>query len=107
MRGDLTAQPAADGNLSFSARPGAAATSLCGRNTVQVRPATNGSTIDIDAVAQRLQTVGPVERSPFFIRCSLRDGNLSITLFPDGRAMVHGTADLALARSIYARFIGN
>jgi molybdopterin-synthase adenylyltransferase len=91
----------------LDARPGAAATSLCGRNTVQIRPASNGSTIDIDAVAQRLQTVGPVERSPFFIRCAMRDGNLSITLFPDGRAMVHGTADLALARSVYARFIGN
>ena len=91
----------------LDARPGVAATSLCGRNTVQVRPATNGSTIDIDAVAERLQNVGPVERSPFFIRCSLRDGNLSITLFPDGRAMIHGTADLALARSVYARFIGN
>jgi adenylyltransferase/sulfurtransferase len=88
-------------------RPGAAATSLCGRNTVQVRAATNGTTIDLDTAADRLKNAGAVERSPFFVRCMLRDSNLSITLFPDGRAMVHGTADLAVARSIYARYIGN
>jgi adenylyltransferase/sulfurtransferase len=94
----------------LDARAGAAATSLCGRNTVQVRPASNGTTgatIDLDAAAARLGVAGAVERSPFFVRCALRDSNLSITLFPDGRAMVHGTADLAVARSIYARFIGN
>jgi molybdopterin-synthase adenylyltransferase len=91
----------------LDARPGQAATSLCGRNTVQVRPASNGSSIDLDTAADRLKSAGAVERSPFFVRCMLRDSNLSITLFPDGRAMVHGTADLAAARSIYARFIGN
>jgi adenylyltransferase/sulfurtransferase len=89
------------------ARPGQTAMSLCGRNTVQVRPTSNGTAIDLDAAADRLAVAGPVERSPFFVRCNLRDGNLSITLFPDGRAMVHGTADLSVARSIYARFIGN
>ncbi|MEA2734349.1 MAG: molybdopterin-synthase adenylyltransferase [Humisphaera sp.] len=88
-------------------RPGAAATSLCGRNTVQVRPASNGTRIDLDAIAGRLEVAGEVERTAFFVRCTLRDGNLSLTLFPDGRAMVHGTADPAVARSIYARFIGN
>lgn len=92
----------------LDARPGAGATSLCGRNTVQIRPASNGSTsIDLDAAADRLLDVGAVERSPFFVRCHMRDSKLSITLFSDGRAMIHGTADLALARSIYARFIGN
>ena len=82
---------------------------MCGRNTVQVRPAANGGSVDFEAVAARLAVAGDVERTPFFVRCALRDGggNLSITLFPDGRAMVHGTADPAAARSIYARFIGN
>ena len=88
-------------------RAGAAAMSLCGRNTVQVRPASNGSSIDLDAAADRLRNTGAVERSAFFVRCMVRDSNLTITLFPDGRAMIHGTADLAVARSIYARFVGN
>jgi adenylyltransferase/sulfurtransferase len=90
----------------LDARPGAATTALCGQNTVQVRPASNGTPFDLDAAAERLAVAGPVERSPFFVRCALRDSKLSITLFPDGRAMVHGTADLSVARSIYARFVG-
>ena len=91
----------------LDARPGAATTSLCGRNTVQVRPAMNGAPLDADAAAARLATAGAVERNAFFVRCQLRDSGLSITLFPDGRALVHGTANLAVARSVYARFIGN
>jgi adenylyltransferase/sulfurtransferase len=29
-----------------------------------------------------------------------------MTIFPDGRAIVKGTQDVALARSLYARYIG-
>jgi adenylyltransferase/sulfurtransferase len=91
----------------LSVRPGAAATSLCGRNTVQVRPAQDGSPIDLDAVAARLASVGLVDRTRFFVRCAPRDSDLTLTLFPDGRAMVHGTNDPAAARSLYARFVGS
>ena len=91
----------------LDARPGESATSLCGRNTVQVRPPTNGSLPKLDVIAERLASVGQVERTPFFVRCPLRDGGLSLTLFPDGRAMIHGTSDPAAARSVYARYIGN
>jgi len=31
----------------------------------------------------------------------------TITVFPDGRALVQGTTDVGLARSLYARFIGS
>ena len=31
----------------------------------------------------------------------------TITLFPDGRALIQGTTDITLARSLYARFIGS
>ena len=34
------------------------------------------------------------------------DGGIELTAFADGRVIVHGTADAARARSIYARFIG-
>jgi adenylyltransferase/sulfurtransferase len=30
-----------------------------------------------------------------------------MTLFPDGRAIIKGTADTAIARSLYARYIGS
>jgi adenylyltransferase/sulfurtransferase len=32
---------------------------------------------------------------------------LSLTVFPDGRALVHGTTDPAAARSIYAKYVGS
>jgi adenylyltransferase/sulfurtransferase len=30
-----------------------------------------------------------------------------MTLFPDGRAIIKGTTDIAIARSLYARFVGS
>jgi molybdopterin-synthase adenylyltransferase len=30
-----------------------------------------------------------------------------MTLFPDGRAIIKGTTDTAIARSLYARFVGS
>jgi adenylyltransferase/sulfurtransferase len=36
-----------------------------------------------------------------------RRGPLTLTLFADGRAIIQGTTDIALARSLYARFIGS
>ena len=87
----------------LDAAPGA--TILCGRNTVQIRAAAEG--IDIDAAARRLAALGALNRSELLLRFKPKEGNLSLTLFPDGRALVHGTSDPALARSAYARFVGN
>jgi adenylyltransferase/sulfurtransferase len=80
---------------------------LCGRNTVQIRPASGDAKIDLASLALKLEPVGAVERHPFLIRCILSEGALSLTVFLDGRAMVHGTSDTALARSIYAKFVGS
>ena len=92
----------------LDARPGAAATSLCGRNTVQIRPrAADGSMIDLKTVAGRLAAAGACDQTPFFLRCALRESGLTLTLFPDGRGLIHGTSDLAVARSVYARFVGS
>jgi hypothetical protein len=35
-----------------------------------------------------------------------RRGPLTLTLFADGRAIVQGTTDITVARSLYARFVG-
>ena len=91
----------------LEARSGKAATTLCGRNTVQVRPATNGATIDLDHAVRRLASAGECQQTAFFVRCILRENALTLTLFADGRALIHGTGDVALARSIYARWVGN
>jgi molybdopterin/thiamine biosynthesis adenylyltransferase len=79
---------------------------LCGRNAVQVQPAAGGA-FAFDAVAAKLASVGPVERTPHLLRCTLKDpGELRLTLFADGRMIVYGVTDFDRARSIYARYIG-
>ncbi|WP_188881403.1 ThiF family adenylyltransferase [Alicyclobacillus cellulosilyticus] len=87
-------------------RPDALAVSLCGRNTVQVRPnhAQPGERLDLDRLASRLQAVGKVQHNAHLLRVDL--GAVQITLFPDGRALVHGVSDPAQARALYARYIG-
>jgi len=91
--------------FAFLEGPSAAATSLCGRDIVQVRPASHVR-LNPDEIERRLATVGDVQRTPFLIRCSLREGGLRLTVFMDGRALVQGTNDLSVARSAYARYIG-
>ena len=81
-------------------------TTLCGRNAVQVRAAGHGSAValDLPALAERLSAVGSVGQNAFLLR--LRVDAYDITVFPDGRAIIKGTDDPAVARSLYARYIG-
>jgi adenylyltransferase/sulfurtransferase len=91
----------------LDSQSGPGATSLCGRNAVQVRPSRLHH-LDLNALAARLQGFGQVQSTPYFIRCVLHDPReLSLTIFPDGRVLVHGTGDLARARSVCARFVGS
>jgi adenylyltransferase/sulfurtransferase len=89
------------------ARPGAAATTLCGRNTVQIRPTANAGVLDLGIIAGRLRNAAQIHEHPLHLRCEFNDGKLALTLFRDGRALIHGTSDPALARSIYAKFVGS
>lgn len=82
---------------------GADATSLCGRNSVQIRRRT-GAKIDLDNLARKLAPLGRVEQNRFLLRAAI-DG-YQLTVFSDGRAIINGTYDLGLAKSLYARYIG-
>ena len=79
-------------------------TTLCGRNSVQIRRR-EGASIDLDDLARRLEQVGSLEKNRFLLR-ALIDG-YQLTVFADGRAIVNGTYDMAVAKSLYARYIGN
>jgi adenylyltransferase/sulfurtransferase len=79
-------------------------TVLCGRNAVQVSPRRE-SRIDLGALAARLRAAGEVKANPYLVR--LRAGEYELTVFGDARAIVRGTDDAALARSLYARYVGN
>ncbi|MCB9882392.1 MAG: ThiF family adenylyltransferase [Planctomycetes bacterium] len=81
------------------------AETLCGRDTVQIRPAGRSTTLDLEALATRLQNVANARRSPYWVRLDYED--LEITLFEDARAFVRGTEDVSRARSVYSRLLGD
>ncbi|HUB03287.1 MAG TPA: ThiF family adenylyltransferase [Terriglobales bacterium] len=75
---------------------------LCGRNSVQIHE--RQRRVDFLEMRTRLAPLGEVRHNDFVLKF-WRDP-YEITLFPDGRAIIKGTTDTAIARSLYARFIG-
>lgn len=79
-------------------------TVLCGRDTVQIRPP-RSEEINLQALGERLRALGyEVKGNPYLLSIETRDNRLVI--FKDGRALIHGTKDLAQARSIYQKILG-
>jgi adenylyltransferase/sulfurtransferase len=76
---------------------------LCGRNSVQIHE--RQRPIDFAEIRQRLEPHGTVRHNEFVLKFWYQPYEL--TLFPDGRAIIKGTTDTAIARSLYARFIGS
>lgn len=76
---------------------------LCGRNSVQIHE--HGRPVDFAALGARLRPHGEVRFNQLLLRFTR--GEHTLTVFADGRAIVQGTTDTALARSLYARFIGS
>ena len=76
--------------------------SLCGRNAVQIHE--RARPVDLGELARRLGTIAPVRSNQFALRADLEPYELMV--FPDGRAIVRGTTDVGLARSLYARYVG-
>jgi len=77
--------------------------SLCGRDAVQVSPG-RAVRLDLGALARKLAGTGSVTSNDYLLR-SVVDGH-EMTVFADGRAIIKGTHDLAVARSLYARYVG-
>ena len=76
---------------------------LCGRNSVQIHE--RERPVDFAEISARLQPHGDVRHNSFVLKFWREP--YEITLFPDGRAIIKGTTDTAIARSLYARFIGS
>jgi molybdopterin/thiamine biosynthesis adenylyltransferase len=76
---------------------------LCGRNSVQIHE--HHRPVDFAAMRDRLTPHGTVRFNNLLLRFERPPHTL--TLFPDGRALIQGTTDITLARSLYARFIGS
>lgn len=76
---------------------------LCGRNSVQIHE--RDRPLDLAEMERRLQPHGKVRRNEMLLR--FERGEHIMTLFADGRAIIQGTSDVAVARSLYARFVGS
>ncbi len=96
--------PACGGEYEFlEARFGTRTTSLCGQNAVQVlNPETTG--LSLEGLATRLSPLGEVSYNEFMLRFVVDSREMFV--FPDGRAIVKDTNDEALARGLYAKYIG-
>jgi adenylyltransferase/sulfurtransferase len=76
---------------------------LCGRNSVQIHERLRP--VDFAEMNRRLQPHGKVRHNDFVLK--FWHEPYEMTLFPDGRAIIKGTTDTAVARSLYARYIGS
>ena len=76
---------------------------LCGRNSVQIHE--HDRPLDLAALSRQLQPLGEVRSNGLLLRFA--HPPYTLTVFPDGRALVQGTTDPGLARSLYARFVGS
>ena len=76
---------------------------LCGRNSVQIHE--RRRPLDLAQMTERLKPHGTVRHNDFVLKFWLEP--YEMTLFPDGRAIIKGTTDTAVARSLYARYVGS
>jgi len=86
-----------------------ASTTLCGRNAVQLMVKQQGAVkLNFDEIADRLRTYGPVSTSKFMLRANIHENGESyeLTLFTDGRAIIKGTKESSVAKSVYAKYVG-
>jgi adenylyltransferase/sulfurtransferase len=77
--------------------------SLCGRNAVQIHE--RQRPVDLARLRETLAALGEVRANDFALR--FFTSPYEMTIFPDGRAIIKGTTDPGVARSLYARYIGN
>ncbi len=77
---------------------------LCGRNAVQIQPEQGQANLNWDALHERWKGLAEIKIGADFARVALDPYEL--TLFKNGRVIVKGTEDPAIARSLYARWVG-
>ncbi|HEX5873670.1 MAG TPA: ThiF family adenylyltransferase [Pyrinomonadaceae bacterium] len=83
---------------------GDAAAVLCGRDAVQISPS-QPTRINFSSLADRLRRAGEVKFNEYLLR--FKTGKFELTVFQDARSIIRGTDEIALARSLYAKYIGN
>jgi len=85
----------------FHAQEGAAV--LCGRDAVQISPS-QPTRINFSTLAEKLRRLGEVKFNEYLLR--FKTGKFELTVFHDARSIIRGTDEIAIARSLYAKYIG-
>ncbi len=78
-------------------------TALCGRDSVQISSPIP-TEIDLKLFAEKLKNLGDVKQNEYLVRFVA--DSFEVTVFRDARAIIKGTDDFTIARSVYAKFIG-
>ncbi len=99
---DANCRVCADRNFAYLDGARQVPVSLCGRNAVQLHETCRP--LNLQQLASRLRPHGNVRVNEFALRVATP--KFDLTFFPDGRAIVKGTTDVAVARSIYVKMIG-
>lgn len=87
----------------LNAEVGSWTTSLCGRNAVQISVPGAGP-LDLAEMARRFESVGQVNFNEYLLWLEVDD--YEITLLSDARAIIKGTSDETVARTLYAKYVG-
>lgn len=77
---------------------------MCGRHAVQISPS-GPVQIDLAALSRKLESSGDVKANDYLLR--FRTGEYELTVFQDARSIIRGTDDIATARSLYSKYVGN
>jgi molybdopterin/thiamine biosynthesis adenylyltransferase len=104
--GDRSACPTCSGREYpwLDGKRGSHTAVLCGRNSVQLS-FPGREPISLDQLADKLAAVGTVTKNRYLVRAAIE--KYQVTVFPDGRAVIGGTEDVAEAKSVYAKYVGN
>ena len=76
---------------------------LCGRNAVQLIPAVK-TDLDFSQLSKTIPAKGEIQFNEFLLKCNAPP--YEVTIFRDGRAIVRGTEEPSMARSVYSKLIG-
>jgi adenylyltransferase/sulfurtransferase len=93
-----------EGIYETLSQAGDAAAVLCGRDAIQISPS-QPTRINFSSLAERLRRAGEVKFNEYLLR--FKTGKFELTVFQDARSIIRGTDEIATARSLYAKYIGN
>jgi adenylyltransferase/sulfurtransferase len=87
----------------LSSRKGTYTTVLCGQKAVQIVPG-QARKMDFADIVERLAHLGEIEYNSFLLR--LKIGEVEITLFADGRAIIKNIENENKAKALYTEYFG-